>query len=204
MDVPSLETSGFLAGRQLGFGPDSTGGPGGGTPAEPSRAGPSVGSGPGAGRRPSARPRSLTRMPFTTVMFSFSSASKVTRRVLAAPPMAPASAPAQTWPGRTRSSGPTRTHARGRTGRRLPRAAGARPRPQQARRRRRSSAPASSGHAPQQACLRLVGGTNGPPLFGGGTRIGWTGPGGYGNRCCLTRLPQPPGVLGIVVSRPAR
>lgn len=57
-------------------------------------------------------PPALTRMPFTTVMFSFSSASKVTRRVLAVPPMAPASVPAGSERGPTSTSGPTRTAAR--------------------------------------------------------------------------------------------
>lgn len=92
-----------------------------------------------------------------------------------------------------------RAHTRVDTPEPFPRTAGARPRPQEARRRRRSSAPASSGHAPQQKCLRLVGDTNDPPLLGRGSRIGWPGPGCYGNRCCLTGLPQPLEVLGIVV-----
>lgn len=74
-------------------------------PGTSQRRGPSS----GAALRP---PTALTRMPFTTVMFSFSSASKVTRRVLAVPPMAPASVPAESQRGPASTSGPTRTPAR--------------------------------------------------------------------------------------------
>lgn len=33
-----------------------------------------------------------------------------------------------------------------------------------------------------------------------GHRIGWPGPGCYGNRRCLTRFPEPLAIVGIVVS----
>lgn len=148
-------------------------------------------------------PTALTRMPFTTVMFSFSSASKVTRRVLAVPPMAPASVPAESERGPERgptsTSGPTRTLARESPGR-FPCRVGARPRPQRARRRRRSQKPASSGHVREARHLGLAKVVNCPPLIRRCTRIGWTGPGCYGNRWYLTGLPGPLRIMGIVVS----
>lgn len=136
-------------------------------------------------------PTALTRMPFTTVMFSFSSASKVTRRVLAVPPMAPVSVPTESERGSTSTSGPTRTLARESPGR-FPCRVGARPRPQRARRRRRSQKPASSGHVREVRRLGLAQVVNCPPLNRRCTRIGWTGPGCYGNRWCLTGLPESP------------
>lgn len=80
----SLQRTRLRAGQPWGPGRGEPGWPG------PGKVG---GLGSESGCWPSARPLSLTRMPFTTVMFSFSSASKVTRRVLEVPPMAPASAP---------------------------------------------------------------------------------------------------------------
>lgn len=189
MDVPSLQTTGFFPERESQTS--------GGTAREPraEKAGPGTsqrrGPSSGAALRP---PAALTRMPFTTVMFSFSSVSKVTRRVLAVPPMAPASVPAESARGPASTSGPTRT-----TRERFPCPAGARPRPQEARRSRRFQKPASSGHVPGVRRLGLAQEAIYPPLIRRCFRIGGSGPGCYGNRWYLTWLPEPLRVVGIVV-----
>jgi hypothetical protein len=70
----------------------------------------------------------------------------------------------------------------------------------EARRRRRSQKPASSGHVPEVGRFGLAREANCPPLIRRCTRIGWIGPGCYGNRWCLIGLPEPLRIMGIVVS----
>lgn len=136
----------------------------------------------GPQRRAGVRPPELTRMPFTTVMFSFSSASKVTRRVLALPPMAPACRSADSRPAHQRCHSPRRARTcrdpSGRAG-----CQAATPGKEKAPR------PASSGHAPRR--LARSGRTLGWPASGRPGRSSWLARAGcYGNRESLTGFPE--------------